>query len=116
MLLTREDEPAQELSFTVEKRYVAKVRSIVESLQAAIDHPIIRVDSQIATISVVGRGLSARPEVVGNLFDILSRAAIPVQMVSTSDLRVSVVMSSQYARQAVKLVHNRFQLPFKAVD
>jgi aspartate kinase len=116
MLLTREDEPAQELSFTVEKRYVPKVRSIVESLQAAIDHPIIRVDTQIATISVVGRGLSARPEVVGNLFDILSRAAIPVQMVSTSELRVSVVLPSQYARQAVKLVHNRFQLPFKAVD
>jgi len=116
MLLTREDEPAQELSFTVDKRSVAKVRSILESLQSTIDHPIVRVDPQIAMISVVGRGLSTRPEVVGNLFEMLSRASIPVHMVSTSDLRVSVIMPSQYARQAVKLVHKRFELPFKAVD
>jgi aspartate kinase len=116
MLLTHEDEPAQELSFTVDKRHVPRVRSIIDSLAAVIDHPIVRVDPQIATISIIGRGLGARPEVVSNVFEVLERSSIPVTMVSTSDLRVSVVLPALHARNAVRLVHARFQLPFEALD
>jgi aspartate kinase len=116
MLLTHEDEPAQELSFTVEKRHVPKVRSIIDALAAAIDHPIVRVDPQIALLSIVGNGLGARPEAVSNIFEVLGRSAIPVSMVSTSDMRVSVVLPMVHARNAARLVHARFQLPFEALD
>ncbi len=116
MLLTREDEPAQELNFTVDKRHIAKVRSIIESLHATIDHPIVRVDPQIAMMSVIGRGISTGPEIIREVFDTLNHAAIPVHFVSSSNLRVSLILPAIHARHAVRLVHKKLELPFKTAD
>jgi aspartate kinase len=116
MLMTREDEPAQELTFTVDKGQVAKVRSIIESLSTTIDHPIVRVDPQISMMTIVGQALHSGPEVISEVFDTLNRAAIPIHMVSTSNLKLSLVLPAVHARHAVRLVHKRLELPFKTAE
>jgi aspartate kinase len=116
MLMTREDEPAQELTFTVDKGQVAKVRSIIESLGNTIDHPIVRVDPQISMMTIVGQALHSGPEVISEVFDTLNRAAIPIHMVSTSNLKLSLVLPAVHARHAVRLVHQRLELPFKKAE
>lgn len=110
MLLAHEDEPCQEFAFTVEKRAVPKVLSLIESLGKLLTSPHVRVDTDIARISIVGRRLTSRPEVVATVFDELNSAEIPVLMVASGDLRVSVLVPSAYANQAAKLVHTRFNL------
>jgi aspartate kinase len=116
MLLAREDEPCQEFAFTVEKRSVPRVLSIIESLGKTLGSPHIHCDTDIARISVVGRRLTSRPEVVATVFDQLSSASIPVLMVTSADLRVSIVVPASYAKEAVRLVHERFNLADVSMD
>jgi aspartate kinase len=110
MLLAREDEPSQELALTVDRRSLAKVRSIIQSLASSLGNPKVTVDTSSARISVIGRHLTSRADVVAGVFETLGQAHIPVQLVSTSDMRVTVLLPDQYANEAVKLIHNRFRL------
>jgi aspartate kinase len=110
MLLAHEDEPSQEVAFTVDKRSIGRVQSLVESLSDSLSRPLVNLDSDIARISVVGRRLTTKPEIVASVFDALATGGIPVSMVSTGDIRVSVLLPAKYARDAVKLIHKRFGL------
>lgn len=110
MLLAHEDEPSQEVAFTVDKRSVSRVQALVESLSESLFKPLVNLDSDIARISVVGRRLTTKPEIVASVFDALSAGGIPVSMVATGDIRVSVLLPAKYAREAVKLIHKRFGL------
>jgi aspartate kinase len=116
MLLAREDEPSQELALTVDRRSLAKVRSIIQSLASSLGNPKVTVDTSSARISVIGRHLTSRADVVAGVFETLGKANIPVQLVSTSDMRVTVLLPDQYANEAVKLIHNRFRLADSAGD
>jgi aspartate kinase len=110
MMLKHEDEPTQELAFTVEKVSMPRVQQLVEALALSLGNPIMQVETDIAKVSVVGRRLTSRPEVVAGVFDTLSGASIPVQMVATGDMRISVLMPAKHGREAVKLIHARFNL------
>lgn len=110
MVLKHEDEPSSELAFTVEKGSLSRVQQIIESVALALGNPLMQVDTDIAKVSVVGRRLTSRPEVVSGVFETLSTADIPVQMVATGDMRVSVLMPARHGREAVKLIHERFNL------
>lgn len=116
LLLAREDEPAQELTFTIDKKHISKTRSIIESLNNTIDHPIVRVDPQIAMMSIIGRAINNGPDPIHEVFDTLNNAAIPVHMVSGSNLRVSLVVPAVHARHAVRLIHKRLELPTRAAE
>lgn len=110
MLLTREDEPSQELAFTVGKRSLGRVQSIIGALDEKLGHPRLSVDTDIARISIIGRGLTSRPAVVADIFETLFNASIPVHMVATGDIKVSALVPAQHARDAVRSIHNRFDL------
>lgn len=110
MLLAREDEPAQELALTVNKRVLKRVMALIETLSDALGSPKVSVDHNIARISVIGRHLTSRPEVVAAVFDCLNSAGIPLHMVSTVDMRISMLLPDRFAVEAVKLIHNRFKL------
>ncbi|HEY9786768.1 MAG TPA: ACT domain-containing protein, partial [Candidatus Obscuribacterales bacterium] len=116
MLLAHEDEPGQEFAFTVEKRAVPRVLSIIESLGKILACPHIHCDTDIARISVVGRRLTTKPEVVASIFDELNNSSIPVLMVASGDLRVSVLVPSAFAQETVKLIHSRFNLAHDDAD
>ena len=110
MLLAHEDEPAQEVAFTVEQRALSRVQSIIESNGMALGNPRSSVDTDVARISVVGRRLTSRPEIIASVFEALQIGGIPVNMVATGDIRVSVVLPAKYAREAVRLIHSKFGL------
>lgn len=110
MLLAHEDEPAQEVAFTVEQRSLAKVQSVIESNNLSLGNSRSNIDTDIARISVVGRKLTSRPEVIASVFEALQLGGIPVNMVATGDIRVSVVLPARYAREAVRLIHDKFGL------
>ncbi|MBK7836372.1 MAG: aspartate kinase [Candidatus Obscuribacter sp.] len=110
MAMKREDEPSSELIFTLEKSSLPRVQKLVEALATSLGNPLMQVESDIAKVSVVGRRLTSRPEVVASVFECLHEAKIPVQMVATGDMRVSILMPARYGRDAVKLIHAKFNL------
>ncbi|HNB17632.1 MAG TPA: ACT domain-containing protein, partial [Candidatus Obscuribacter sp.] len=87
-----------------------RVQQLIEALASALGNPLMQVETDIAKVSVVGRRLTNRPEVVAGVFETLNEAAIPVQMVATGDMRVSVLMPARFGRDAVKLIHKKFSL------
>ena len=110
MLLAREDEPWQELAFTVDRTHAGRVQAIVAALWNKPSRVLLTTDSTLARLSVVGRTFTSRPELVAGVFDALHHASRPVQMVATGDLRMSVLLPSRHAHQAVKLIHERFDM------
>jgi aspartate kinase len=110
MLLAREDEPSQELTLTVDRRFLPRVTSIIQALGESLGHPKLLVDTSSARISVIGRHLTSRADVVAGVFETLSEANIPVQLVSTSGMRVTVLLPEAHANEAVRLIHTRFKL------
>lgn len=110
MLLAREDEPSQELALTVDRRAIARVKTIIESLSESLGNPKVTFDTTSARISVIGRHLTSRTDIVAGVFATLHAASIPVQLVATSDMRVTVLLPDQHAAEAVRLIHNRFKL------
>jgi aspartate kinase len=110
MLLAREDEPSQELALTVDRRAITRVRTIIESLKESLGNPKVTFDTTSARISVIGRHLTSRADIVAGVFATLHAASIPVQLVATSDMRVTVLLPDQHAAEAVRLIHNRFKL------
>lgn len=110
MLLAHEDEPSQEMAFTIDRKSLGRVQSLIESLGQSLGNPRVNVETDIARISVVGRRLTQRPEVVASVFEALQTAGIPVNMVATGDMRVSVLLPAKYAREAVRVIHSRFKL------
>jgi aspartate kinase len=115
MVVKHEDEPAQEVTFTVEKSSLPRVQQLVESIAYSLGNPLMQVETDIAKVSVVGRKLTIKPEVVAGVFSALNEAQIPVKLVATGDMRVSVLMPAKYGREAVKLIHARFNLNQDAI-
>ena len=103
MLLAREDEPTQELALTVDRQSLPRVRSIIESLRTTLGDPHVSVDTASARISVIGRHLTSRSDIVAGVFDTLHSASIPVQLVATTDMRITVLLPEKNASEAVKL-------------
>jgi aspartate kinase len=109
MLLAREDEPVQELVFTVEKDAAARVQSVIEAYTDS-KHSKLLIDDRLARISVISRKLNGKPEIVASVFDALNHANIPVNMVATGDLRFSLLIPKTHAESALTLIHEHFSL------
>ena len=107
-LLGNDADSMPELVFTIEKRSVKRVREIIEDLSEVLGHPEVIVDTDIARISVVGSGLSCRRGVVAAIFDTLCSASIPIQMLTTGDIRVTALVPERYKNEAVEHIHERF--------
>lgn len=107
-LLGKDSEAAPELIFTIEKRSAKKVESIIQDLSEELGCPEVVIDNDIARISVVGSGLSCRRGVVAAIFDTLCSASIPIQMLTTGDIRVTALVPDKYKVEAVEHIHDRF--------
>ena len=110
MFMAREDESEQELVFTVTEKHSQDVLSVIRNNAGKLNNPVVSSENNLARISIVGRRLSTKPDLIATLFDTLNRAGIPVELVSTSELRMSVLLPEKNAQEALSLIHKRFGL------
>jgi aspartate kinase len=99
-----------DLSFTVGKSDFAKTRDIVKKLTRNSKGTIIDTDDQIAKVSIVGVGMRNHSGVAAKMFRVLADEGISVQMISTSEIKVSCVVHSKYTELAVRALHTAFGL------
>ncbi|MGB7950987.1 MAG: aspartate kinase [Candidatus Binatia bacterium] len=97
-----------DLTFTVSKADHKKARSIVEKALPALAAKGVKVDTDIAKISVVGVGMRTHAGVAAKMFEVLAREGINIEMISTSEIKISVVIDAKYSELAVRVLHDAF--------
>jgi aspartate kinase len=109
-IMSREDQPLKELGFVIKDDKLGQVLRVLESNSKQLGQPSLHVDQGLSRISIIGSGLSASPEVVALIFETLNTAQIPIKLVATSELRMSLLLPSEFAHQAVKIIHRNVEL------
>jgi aspartate kinase len=97
-----------DLTFTVPKADHKKARAIVENALPALHAKGIRVDTDIAKVSVVGVGMRTHAGVAAKMFQVLGQEGINIEMISTSEIKISVVIDAKYTELAVRVLHDAF--------
>ena len=98
----------KDISFTVTKSDMEQARKVLEEHKAAIGFDHIDVTDNIAKVSIVGAGMINNPGVAANMFEALFAAGINIHMISTSEIKVSVLVDVVDADRAVQVVHEKF--------
>jgi len=98
----------KDISFTVGKQDMERTRQALEEHVDSLGFDHIDVNDEIAKISVVGAGMVHNPGVAAKMFEALYDANINIQMINTSEIRVSVLIDENDAAAAVRAVHDKF--------
>jgi len=99
-----------DVTFTCPQADGQKALSALEKVKHEIEFEDLRYDDGIAKISLVGAGMRSHPGVSATFFAALSDAGVNVEMISTSEIRISVVTRTESAATAVQAVHTAFGL------
>ncbi|MFH9069601.1 aspartate kinase [Streptomyces alboflavus] len=99
-----------DISFTLPKTEGRKAIDALEKTRAQVGFDSLRYDDQIAKISLVGAGMKTNPGVTATFFEALSDAGVNIELISTSEIRISVVTRADDVNEAVRAVHTAFGL------
>jgi aspartate kinase len=102
------DPPLTDLSFTVEKPDVEKARAAIGAFRADVGFNEVTIDEQIGKLSVVGVGMRTHSGVAATMFETLAREGINIEMISTSEIKISVLVEASKGEQALRAVHDAF--------
>jgi len=99
-----------DLTFTVSKEDFKRGMKIVQETASQIEAKDVVGDPNIAKISIVGAGMRSHAGVASQMFDVMAREGINIQMISTSEIKVSCVVDVKYTELAVRVLHEAFGL------
>jgi aspartate kinase len=99
-----------DISFTLPKGDAAKVVAALEASRGNLGYRELEVDHEIGKISVVGAGMRTHSGVSATLFNALAKAGVNIEMISTSEIRISVVTDINEADAAARAIHTAFGL------
>lgn len=99
-----------DISFTVMKSELTAALKSVEKAAKAVRAAHTDYDQNVAKVSVVGVGMKSHSGVASKMFDALARKKINIEMISTSEIKISVVVHATKGKDAVRVVHNVFGL------
>ncbi len=101
---------SKDISFTVSKDDLETALNIINENNSIIGAEKVIHDDNVSKVSVVGAGMTSNPGVAATMFEALYDAGINIQMISTSEIRVSVLIDRKDAENAVRAIHNKFNL------
>ena len=99
-----------DMTFTVGSTDLARARSILEENRSLIRYGDLQTDPDVTKISVVGIGMRSHAGVASTMFRTLSEKGINIQVISTSEIKVSVLVASEYTELAVRALHTAYGL------
>lgn len=100
--------PTTDISFTVDKPDLLKARKVIDGLQAEIGFAGVEADEKIGKLSIVGVGMKSHSGVAAKMFETLAKEGVNIGMISTSEIKVSVVIHLDQGEQAMRAVHQVF--------
>lgn len=97
-----------DISFTVAQSDLKKALAVVEKVQHRVKAGGYTYDENVAKVSIVGAGMVSNPGVAAMMFDALARENINLEMISTSEIKLSCIIKASEAAKAVRALHRRF--------
>lgn len=98
----------KDISFTVTKSNLDEARALLEDHRDSLCYEALVVSDSISKVSAVGAGMVGNPGVAARMFEALSSAGINIQMISTSEIKVSVLIDLADSDRAVQVIHQKF--------
>lgn len=103
-----------DLSFTVARADLARAVKVLEGVQAHVGARSIESDDTMCKVSVVGVGMRSHPGVAAKMFRTLAEEGINIQMITTSEIRISVAIEEKHLERAVRALHKAYGLDVAA--
>ena len=100
--------PATDISFTADKPDLAKAKKVLDELQDEVKFTEVIADENISKVSVVGVGMRTHSGVAAKVFETLGELGINIEMISTSEIKISVVVEGEKGEEATNALHNAF--------
>jgi aspartate kinase len=99
-----------DFTFTVDKADAKRAEDILREVSESLGGGLVEVDDNIAKISIVGRGMRAHAGVASKMFQALAKSEINISMITTSEIKISVVIEKSEMSKAVTALHEAFDL------
>ncbi len=105
-----------DFTFTVGRADLPRAREVLQAVADELSAREIRADSRIAKVSVVGVGMRSHAGVASRMFGALAEVGINIQMITTSEIKISVIIEEKYLELAVRSLHSTFELDKEPTD
>ncbi|EAI5646557.1 aspartate kinase [Campylobacter fetus] len=102
---TSHEDGTTSLGFTVPQNEMEAARSVVDGVAKSVE-----IDSDVVKVSVVGVGMKSHSGVASLAFSTLANESINIQMISTSEIKISMIVASKYGELAVRALHKAYEL------
>jgi aspartate kinase len=102
------DENTNDIAFTVALDDLNDAMKVLEEVRQKIGAAEVKVDQDIAKVSIVGAGMIDRPGIAADMFHALAGAKINIKMISTSEIKISCLVDKEQAKDAVRAIHAKF--------
>ncbi len=99
-----------DMSFSVQRNDLKHIMPVMDDARKELNAEVVTCDDDVAKISVVGLGMATQPGVAGTMFTALAEKAINIEMITTSEIKISVLVAREFALEALRTVHSAFEL------
>jgi len=96
------------ISFTIRQDDAERVESILRDAKEMLGYEDISINTKVAKVSIVGAGMASAAGVASKMFEALAGAGINIRMISTSEIKISVLINEEDSEKAVKAIHDQF--------
>lgn len=104
-----------DIAFTIDASDLEKTIKTLEELKDEIQAGDIKIDENIAKVSIVGAGMIDRPGIASTMFETLAQQDVNIRMISTSEIKISCLVDKENAKKAVQALHKVFELEGDAI-
>jgi len=109
------DDETTDFTFTVHRNDYHKAVALLEEIKTSLSAKKVSGDDTIVKVSLVGVGMRSHSGIASKMFDVLASEGINIKMISTSEIKISVVMDEKYLEAAVRALHKSFELAGRPV-
>lgn len=107
------DDSTTDFTFTVHRNDFLAVKTILTNTCHALKARAVTADDEIVKVSIVGVGMRSHAGIASKMFEVLAKENINIKMISTSEIKISVVVDEKYLELAVRALHDAFELDQK---
>ena len=99
-----------DLTFTVSRSDLSRALEIVKPIALEIEAPDVLADTHLAKVSILGAGMTSAAGYAGRMFRTLFEAGINIELITTSEIRITCLIDEKQVREAVRALHKAFEL------
>ncbi len=102
-----------DISFTISYSDLKKAVEVLEKVSKELNAGGVIYEDNMAKVSIIGVGMKSHPGVAAKMFETLAKENINIEMISTSEIKISCIIKKEYIEKAVKALHKTFELDQK---